>query len=292
VATLSAFNFDEGTGTLAADSVGSRDITVVSPGNWEAAGHTNSAFNGAGGVRTVPSHAGLETASRTLMFWARAAGSVGSQWLVQFYITAPDTAAWGIGWIGGNLFMRARVGGVNTNLTTPIVDEMTWHHFALTYDGVTLRGYRDAVQFSSAPLTGTVDLADVVRITDTTSDLIDDLRFFDEALDQATIETFMDTPVPPEEQPSGGSAATVQVAAVGAGSKGVATGSAAGVAVTAVGAGFKAASGGSVATVVITAVGAGFNPESALGGCWDLDVDIPGWDLSVTIPAWTLEFEC
>jgi hypothetical protein len=28
------------------------------------------------------------------------------------------------------------------------------------------------------------------------------------------------------------------------------------------------------------------------GGCWDLDVDIPGWDLDVTIPAWTLEFEC
>lgn len=238
---LAAYAFDEGAGTVAADAVGTRDITVVSPGNW-GVGQAGSAFNGAGGIRTVPSIAGLETPARTLMFWARAAGAVANQWLVQFYLTAPDTAAFGVGWIGGNLFARARIGGVNTNLTTPIVDAAGWHHFALTYDGVTLRAYRDAVQFASTPLAGTVDSADTIRLTDNSADLIDNgLRFFDEALTQAQIETFMNTPVQPEI-PSGGSEAEVVIGSEGSGD--------------------KTASGSSEAGVVIGSQGAGLNPDS------------------------------
>lgn len=194
---LSAYHFDEGTGTTAEDVAGTRDITVVS-GNWEATGHTNSSFDGAGGVRNVPSITGLETASRTVMFWARSTTGTPteSRWLLQFYITASDTAAFGIGWIGGNLFGRARRGGSNANITTAIVDAEGWHHFALTYDGTTLRGYRDAVEFANTAASGTIDTANTVNITDTTNgDLIDDLRFYDEALSQATIESLMDTPV-------------------------------------------------------------------------------------------------
>lgn len=195
---LAAYAFDEGSGTVAADAVGTRDITVVDPGNW-GVGQSGSAFSGTGGVRNVPSIVGLETAARTLMFWARSTDGpvLNSRWLVQFYITASDTAAFGIGWIGGNLFMRARIGGANTNLTTPIVDAENWHHFALTYDGVTLRGYRDAVEFSSTALSGTIDSANTINLTDgTNNDLIDNgLRFFDEALSQPEIEALMDEPV-------------------------------------------------------------------------------------------------
>lgn len=195
--TLAAYGFDEGSGVVAADAVGARDIVMSDPGNWDAAGHTGAAFDGTGGVRTVPSHAGLETASRTLMFWARSTTGVpGTRWLTQFYLIAPDTAAWGIGWIGGNLLFRARIGGVNNAVSTPIVDAENWHHFAVTYDGATLRGYRDAVEMGSLGVAGVINTADEVRITDQTNgDLIDDLRFFDAALTQPEIAALMDEPV-------------------------------------------------------------------------------------------------
>lgn len=261
MSVTAAYAFDEGSGVVAADAVGTRDVVMSDPGNWDAAGHTNSCFDGAGGIRTVPSHAGLETASRTVMFWARnTVGGPGNEWLVQFYIVALDTAAFGIGWIGGNLFMRGRVGGVNTNLTTPIVDATNWHHFALTYDGTTLRGYRDGVLFDSEALTGTIDSADILRITDNAADLVDDLRFADEALDSATITALMNTPVT-EGNPSGGSEAGIVVGVEGAGSKTALGGSEAGIGVGAEGAGSKATSGGSEAGIIVGTEGAGINPD-------------------------------
>ncbi len=197
---LAAYALNEGTGTTSADAIGTRHLTVVSTA-WNATGKNGAALNSSATLTTVPSNSGLQTAQRTLMFWAKSnsTSDTTSRWIVQFYISGSDTAAFGIGWIGGNLYCRGRVGGSNVNLTEAQADQTTYHHFALTYDGSTLRAYKDGVQWASSPLTGTLDAADTIRIADNASGgsttTIDDLRFYSTALDATAIQAAMTTPV-------------------------------------------------------------------------------------------------
>jgi len=193
---LAAYAFNEGSGTTAADAIGSRHLTGLgSSASWASAGHTGSALAKSGGPVPVPSYAGLQTAARTLMFWAKPT-TTSDGWWVQFHITSGDTAAWGIGRIGGQLLGRARIGGSNTALTTTAPAVGTYVHVAITYDGTTFRAYLNGTQFSSQALSGTLASADEVLIFDAGSAFeIDDLRFYPEALDATAIQAARDTPV-------------------------------------------------------------------------------------------------
>jgi len=189
---LAAYALDEGTGTTASDSVGSRHITGLGTGSglWVLGG---GLANGGGTPPTVPSPEGLETASRTLMFWAQRKTS-DEGWWVQFHISSADTAAWGIGRIAGGLYCRARVGGSNVNLTSSTLPADEWHHLAITYDGSAFRAYMDGVQFGSQSASGTLSDADTIRLFDAQSAnavYIKGLRFYDEALDASAIQAAM-----------------------------------------------------------------------------------------------------
>jgi|GEM_PF-641485 len=198
---VAAYAFSEGSGTTSADAVGTRHLSgLASSASW-VAGHTGNGLSYNGGVITVPTITGLQTASRTLMFWARP-GGLGDGWWVQFLITAQDTAAWGIGKINGGLYCRARISGAPQNLTQAALPVNEWHHVAITYDGSTFRGYVNGVQFSSQALTGTIDTANSALIFDAGAQVqIDDLRFYNTALTGGQITTAMDTPVYHHEAP-------------------------------------------------------------------------------------------
>lgn len=186
---LAAYAFDEGSGTVAADAVGTRDLTMSSTG-WAAGLSGTTALLGESNTISVPSFAGLETAQRTIMFWARSDAG-GTHWLVEFYNSGPDTAMFGIGWIAGNLLFRTRIGGVNTNFSTPIVDQATFHHFAITFDGAQMVAYRDAVALSTMAAAGTIDAATALLLVDSGQPTIEDLRFADTALTQPEIAALM-----------------------------------------------------------------------------------------------------
>lgn len=194
MSTLAAYNFDEGTGTLAEDAVGTRDITMSATG-WTTGLSGTTALLGEGNDITVPSHAGLETAQRTIAFWASSPLDGGAHWIVQFYDGVGDSAVFGIGWIAGNLLYRVKIGGVNTNYSTPIVDQPTFHHFAITFDGAQMVAYRDAVALSTQAAVGVIDAATALILNDNGTQTIEDLRFFDHALTQPEVETAMNTRV-------------------------------------------------------------------------------------------------
>jgi len=196
---LVAYAFNEDGGNTSADAIGSRHLTsgIQSVNSWSEVPKNGAGALVGAGVVPIPNTSGLETASRTLMFWAYRYGDQAG-WFSQFYISAQDTAAWGIGYIGSQHYCRIRIGSTNTNLVTTSLSLNTWTHVAITYDGVTFRGYINGVQFSSSPVTGTIATATGgASLFDSQNPMvvIDDYRAFDTALTAEQIVEFMNTPV-------------------------------------------------------------------------------------------------
>ena len=79
-----------------------------------------------------------------------------------------------------------------------------WSHAAVTYDGVTLRLYLDAVEVGSTPLSGAVDIAPSVPVTVGSQPpgagprffdgLIDDVRILSRALSQSELASILNLP--------------------------------------------------------------------------------------------------
>lgn len=194
-----AYAFNEGTGTTSAASSGSPASSglTVAAGNWATTGRNGTAVTSAGGRILLPSAAlaAVQTTQRTLAFWAFTPAVPGSEVRFGFQcrITAADTAAWGIvprDRDNQSLF-RARIGSTNTSLWLDGAAD-GWHHYAQTYDGTTLKAYRDGVLVGSQALTGTITAADEGVIADGGgSNIIDDLRFYSTALTVEQIATIM-----------------------------------------------------------------------------------------------------
>jgi len=193
---IAAWNFSEGTGTVASDLLGLRNLTVTSQ-NWST-GYIGSGLSSAGGSVAIPDKAGLETPHRTLMFWANWAGNSGTwRWGIDFRLVGLSTSCWGIMPINGagDLYCRIRIGGVNTNITIPNNgNDGTWHHYAITYDGKNFIAYRDGIVVGSTPITGTINTCDEIQMHDPGgTNTLDDVRMFSKALTQAQIVQKMNT---------------------------------------------------------------------------------------------------
>jgi hypothetical protein len=198
VALLAAYNFDEASGDVV-DHAGANDWTLNTGAQRTTGdgGHTDEGLTKLGaGLATVASPAFGQTSARTFMFWMKGAGN--AVWWLRFYITAADTGAWGLYLLSGNLTLRLRKGGSNTNTAVAWTDDGLWHHYAGTYDGTNARLYIDGTLVAtSSSVTAPLDTADSIQVLETslTTQTMDDLRVYDEALDQATIATLKDTPV-------------------------------------------------------------------------------------------------
>jgi hypothetical protein len=102
--------------------------------------------------------------------------------------------------LNGNWQIQARNASGFVRAATARPTDSQFHHVAGTYDGANVRLYLDGVLASVQPLTSPLRTdADGFRFQDNSSSsiTIDDVRFFDEALDQATIASLMSTPVVP-----------------------------------------------------------------------------------------------
>lgn len=198
MALLAAYSFDETSGDVLDRSGNGRDWVLNNGAVLTENGHTGNGLTkagGAGSMTVVASPAFGETSERTVMFWQQNPGN--SVWWIR-WTSGTDTARWGIYNLSGSL--RARM--VTTSGTAnagpvPFPTDGLWHHYAATYDGSFVRLFIDAVQVASAAQTGTPLAADRIDMMEHTlaNFADDDLRIFDNALDAASIQSWMNTPV-------------------------------------------------------------------------------------------------
>lgn len=197
MALLAAFNFDEASGNVLDLSGNGRDWTLNTGAQRTASGHTLGGLTkNTTGFATIAGTAFGQTTARTFMFWNQGVGN--SVWWLRWYAPTPDTGTWGLYNLGGNINLRIRKGSANTNITTPTPADGLWHHYAGTYDGTNSRLYLDGVLVAtSGTVTAPLDAATSIDCLETsvTTQVLDDLRIYDEALNQAAITALMNTPV-------------------------------------------------------------------------------------------------
>jgi hypothetical protein len=261
MALLAAYNFDETSGDVI-DHAGTNDWTLNTGAQRTTGdgGHTDEGLTKLGaGMATIAASAFGQTSARTFMFWMKGTGN--AVWWLRWYITADDTGSWGLYNLSGNVTLRLRKGGSNTNITTPMPGDGLWHHYAGTYDGTNSRLYLDGTLVAtSGTVTAPLDTADSIQVLETslTTQTMDDLRIYDEVLNQATIADLMDTPV------TAGATDTAGTATGSGGGVGVATGVRE-VLGTAAGAGGGTGSASGIRERIGTAVGSGGGVGAASG---------------------------
>lgn len=194
---LAAYNFDEATGDVLDLSGNGRSWTLNTGAQRTASGHTLSGLTkNTTGFATIAAAAFGQTTARTFMFWMQGLGN--AVWWLRWYATTPDTGTWGLYNIGGNINLRLRKGSTNTNITTPAPGDGAWHHYAGTYDGTNSRLYLDGTLVAtSGTVTAPLDTANTIDCLETsvTTQVMDDLRIYDEALTQPQIAALMAIPV-------------------------------------------------------------------------------------------------
>jgi hypothetical protein len=194
---LVSWSFDEASGAVLDYSGNGRHWTLNNNAIRTAGGHTNNGMTKNDvGFPVAANPVFGETTNRTFMFWLQGAGN--GVWWFRFYNTAADTGTWGLYNLGGTLNLRLRKGGSNTNTQFPFPTDGLFHHYAGTYDGTNARLYIDGTLVAtSGAVTAPLDSADTIQLLESsvTSQVIDDIRIFDETLSQSQIQTWMNTPV-------------------------------------------------------------------------------------------------
>jgi hypothetical protein len=202
MAVLGAYNFDEASGAVLDRSGNGHSFTLAGNSIRDGAGHT---ANGARSTSTsIDAGPGLygQTTNRTLMMWLKMSADF-TGWCFEMHLNGPDSGAWGLLCLSGQLGYRARNAAGNTAFASAArKTDNAWHHYAGTWDGTTCRLYTDGVLTSSATLSGggsgpiaTADVINLFSVAVGTPPIIDDVRVLDEVLDAAAITALMGTPV-------------------------------------------------------------------------------------------------
>lgn len=207
---IAAWGFDEGTGTTARDSSEHNlPLTLSGSATW-VAGHTGGkavSNTGTGGA-TRANWTSLSSPA-TIMCWARPTDlTAGTSRALIGVWSGTDTSAstqmaiWAqradfstSNVLQGNV--RVDNGLVAVNHTALAVN--TWVHLALSFDGSTLRLFRDGVEVNAVSNTGgiTGGTYNFLVVPNTTNAQVDDVRVFNTALTAAQVASFMGDPVAP-----------------------------------------------------------------------------------------------
>jgi hypothetical protein len=193
------WKFDEVAGTTAADSSGSGNAgTLVGGAVWTPSGRINGALT----LDGVNDYVSLRVQSLPPAFtlgawvWVDAAGTAANPLLSLnnrvFYLASNTVYSY---WNNGSAG-SASFGAVPT---------ASWQHITYTYDGITLRGFRNAVQFATTTNASISSGSAIPRIgsdevdDDYFSGMLDDVRLYNRALSaQEVLDVYMDTGLPPD----------------------------------------------------------------------------------------------
>jgi glucose/arabinose dehydrogenase len=204
---VAAYAFDEGNGAVLTDWSGQANHGSINGATWTAAGRFGGAltFDGVNDLVTVADANSLDlTAALTIEAWLYPTAA-GTTWRtavmkeipgeLSYALYANNSASRAAGWL--------RIGATSKNTATAASLPLnTWTHLAITYDGATLRIYRNGVQDSSVAASGTLTTsANPLRLGGNMvwgeyfAGRIDDVRIYNQARSAAQIQSDLNTPV-------------------------------------------------------------------------------------------------
>lgn len=207
---IAAWGFDEGTGTTARDS-SEHNVPLTTSGavTW-VTGHSGgfALENNGTGTALNTNWTTLGTPA-TIMCWAKPTDlTAGTNrpligvWNGTDANTSTEFALWaqrGDFSTSNVLQGNARIGGGLVAVNQTALTLNTWVHVALTYDGSTLRLYRDGTEVSNFSITGSITTGtfDFIVVPSGAHAQVDDVRVFSAALTAAQVASFMGDPVAP-----------------------------------------------------------------------------------------------
>jgi hypothetical protein len=208
-APIAAYSFDAGSGSTIADDSGNGRTLTVASGSYTASGHTGAGFQNTGGSATTGASGTVTAVSGTacsIMGWIKpSALPAGGSHLAFGAMQSNGNTDFGIYTQRGDFSTSnvlqgdARIGGGLVAANDGALTVGTWVHVALTFDGTTLKLFKDGTQVQtvsnagSLANTGTLYVAGI-SLEGTGAVTVDDVRYF--ASDEsASITTWMNTPV-------------------------------------------------------------------------------------------------
>ena len=201
---VAAYGFDEGAGTVVADSSGNGNTGTIAGATWTPSGKFGGAlsFNGTNARVTIPDSASLDLIdAMTLEAWVYPTVAP-AEWRA---VIAKDVDRYYLMASSDNQ-NRPAVGGTfgTTNLnafgaaTLPV---NAWTHLAATYDRTTIRLYVNGIQVSSVAQTQAMSASTEVLTIGADfygeyfTGLIDEVRIYNRALTSGEIQTDSGTPL-------------------------------------------------------------------------------------------------
>ncbi len=202
-APVAHWNFDEGSGTTAADSIGSNDGSLVNGPVWSTdkspAPSGNAYSISFDGINDYVLRAGVVTTAIdnvTLAAWVKWEGpNIVSSPQAILYNGNSGTSGYGIYLFNnGNIFILAGgIAVIDTNIT--LTPDNTWHHLAARREGGTwtifFDGEQQVVTANSAAIpnipAGDLTIGGNNLIQEPFNGLIDDVRIYDNALPSSAI---------------------------------------------------------------------------------------------------------
>lgn len=204
---VGAWSFDQGSGTAVPDASGTGNHGTLSGATWTAAGKQGGAltFDGVNDRVAVPDAASLDLTNRmTLEAWVRPTATV-TDWrtvvlkehssgLSYALYAGDDTSPRPSAWLN--------IGGDRSVTGPSALPASTWVHVAVTYDGTTVRLYRDGTQVATraqtgnmAVGTGALSIGGNTKWGEWFAGQIDELRVYNTALTAAQVQADMTRPV-------------------------------------------------------------------------------------------------
>lgn len=197
MALVAAYSMDE-SGNTVIDVSGNGNNFAMTTGASRVAGHTLGGLKPNGVTPLTLPNIG-QTDERTVMLWAK--GDIPTGWPIQWYDPTADggagSGAWGILMVTPNICIQARNGADDyARPGVPWPDTTNWHHIAGTFGGNTVKLYLDGVLVDQQSFAGPLRIADAPTMFGWTgTDVYDDLRIYNTALEPAGIIAAMNTPV-------------------------------------------------------------------------------------------------
>lgn len=206
---LAAYNFNEASGNVIDLSGNGRDFALsggllrTATGGTDPTGYAGKGITTSDGTADNGPAAFGQTNLRTIMMWAWIPADF-TGWIWELHNNAGDTGRWG--WLSLNAVMgyRGTNNFTNAHASRAEVTGASWGFWCGVYDGANVKTYYGTDPGVGAALANSVALAsplrtdaDVWRVFTTAgaSNIVRHVRIFDEALDLATINSLMGTPV-------------------------------------------------------------------------------------------------